>query len=338
MKTKTIFAVLLATACAFSFAACKKDSCTHVDKNDDGKCDACSAEFSDGDEMVSVSFLVETDLGAKVAGAAFDIFNNVDSYTLTTDDNGVAVAELKLGTYSIDYDFDTLPEAHFPDNFDLTVTENTTSVTLKIVDNTPNGSMEKPFFVNDSVTDITLEGGAEVYYVYRSVGIKTLEIENENVTVEYNGTTYAAEDGKVSFVMESKMGMNMVTLCIKNTSSAAISTKMSILSLLGTAIDNPIILTENTATANVTENGMVYYKWTATQSGELVVSSENPLNNISLSNMTTETYSETSNGAASISVMVNAGDEIIIIVATTSGDAQQIVFNTAVQNDADDAE
>lgn len=326
MKTKTIITMLLAAMLAFSFTACNgKNSCTHVDKDDNGKCDLCSEDFSDGDEVkpdptVTCTFTLVTDKNLPVANAEFELSNDTATYALKTNESGVVSQEIKLGTYSISYNFETLPAAHMPAEFEVTLTSSTTAITLLIEDNTPDGSFKHPFFINDSVTALELAGGAQVYYTYRAVGVKTVEIPSEHVTVEYNGTTYAAEDGKVSFNIQSQM-MSMVQLCVKNTSTEAVSTQISIVSAVGTAMDNPIILTEDTATASVPLDEMVYYKWVATQSGNLVVSSDNPYNNISLSNLTTGQASASTNGEDMTYVEVNVNDEIIIVVAALSGEA-----------------
>ena len=82
----------------------------------------------------------------------------------------------------------------------------------------------------------------------------------------------------------------MVKFCIKNTSSTTIETEIALLAPLG-SMSNPIVLAQATATASVPEDGGVYYAWTATKTGVLVVSSQNTKNNISLTNMNTNAVS-----------------------------------------------
>ena len=68
----------------------------------------------------------------------------------------------------------------------------------------------------------------------------------------------------------------------------------------------------------VPADGAVYYIWTATANGTLTVSSASNQNNVTLNNLTTMRYGESSNGAGTVTTTVNANDELQIVVSTVA--------------------
>ncbi|MBQ8229436.1 MAG: hypothetical protein IJZ32_01925 [Clostridia bacterium] len=324
MRSKKIFALICSAMLALSFTACGGEKkCAHVDKNDDGKCDVCSTDYSDGvDEQpvstVDCTFNVKTDNGLTASNVAFTLTSAKNEYSLVSNENGVISANIAFGKYDISYDYDTLPEYCTPDVFSIEIDEETTAVTLLLINNMPDGSANKPFFVSDDVTELSLEAGAEVYYVYRGAEIKTLIIENENLAVIYNDDTYSPESGIISVPLQTQIG-GMVKFCIKNTSSAVVETEFTLLSPLG-SMSNPIVMEQASATANIPENGGVYYQWTATKNGVLVVSSENSKNNISLINMNTNAVSAQTLGSAGEYLSVSANDVVLIAVSAINAE------------------
>lgn len=325
MRSKKIFALICSAMLALSFTACGGEKkCEHVDKDDDGKCDVCSTDYSDGVDTppvattVDCTFTVKTDNGLTASNVAFTLTSTANEYSLVSNENGVISANIAFGKYDISYDYDTLPEYCTPDLFSIEIDEDTTAVTLLLINNMPDGSVNKPFFVADDVTVLTLEAGAEVYYVYRGAEVKTLIIENENLAVLYNGETYSPNNGEISVPLQAQIG-GMVKFCIKNTSSTTVETEFALLSPLG-SMSNPIVLAQATATASVPEDGGVYYAWTATKTGVLVVSSQNTKNNISLTNMNTNAVSSQTFGSAGEYLSVSANDVVLIAVSSYEAD------------------
>ena len=75
-------------------------------------------------------------------------------------------------------------------------------------------------------------------------------------------------------------------------------------------------------TANVPQDDMIYYRWTATAAGKLTVTSPDPINNISLNNLANSKVTDFTNGAESVTLEVAEGDTITIVVSVIGGDKQ----------------
>ena len=293
--------------------------CTHRDVDDNGKCDSCGVDFEDGSEFdtpasATITFTLQLDNGELLNGVSFVISADSKEYAVTCDENGKATATIPTGSYSLSYDYDTLPSGCIPDKFSLTVTEDMTEVSLVIIDNNPNGTLAKPFFIAEDVTEISVAAGAELYFNYRGAATKHLTIANENIEVTYNGNTYTAVDGVVTVIIESSIG-EMTIFCVKNTSSEAIETSMSLLSPLG-SMDNPIVVEESSFTVAVSGGVAVNYLWTADKDGVLLVTSENELNNIALTNTVTNAVSSMTAGSKGEYIYVSAGDTVRITVSS----------------------
>ena len=96
---------------------------------------------------------------------------------------------------------------------------------------------------------------------------------------------------------------------------------VSLMSDPGT-MDNPMIIEVlgEAITAQVPQEGMVYYKWTATASGTLKVSSSDSINNISLNNITTSRVSDFTEGKEFETLAVSEGDIVTVVVSVIGGD------------------
>ena len=365
---KRIFALFLALTvilCSVALFACdKKDDVTcksHRDANDDGKCDSCSASFTDGDETKACdshkdadddkkcdscgadfddgeevvipankeyTFLIKLDNGDAIPGATFTLSANGSEITLTSGEDGKAKASLKAGVYAISYDFDTLPAGCFPDAFEVEITEYVTDVTLAVIDNNPDGSAQKPFFISEDVTSVSIEANSELYFNYRGAISRHVEIKNENISITYNGNTYTAVNGVVTVVLEPEMGQ-VTSFSIKNNSSEKIETLMELVSPLG-SMDNPIVLEESSVSVTVPAGEAIHYLWTADKDGVLLVSSQSVYNNIALTNTATNAVSALTAGSAGEYIAVSSGDAIRISVASTD-DKNQVTVDIALR-------
>lgn len=343
MNMKRILTLLLALSLVATLASCKKDkgnnqtpTCEgHVDANDDYLCDKCGENYDDGDEQpdavlpteVDVKFNVKLDNGEALSGVKFTITRGGVSVDLTSGADGIVSHKLAEGSYAISYDYDTLPEYCTPDVFGFKVTADTTAVDLVICDNTPDGTEAKPFPIQDNDTEISLEPGQSIYYVYRGTTVKTLTINEDGISVNYNGQTYVAESGVVSVQFVPEIGKATV-FSVSNTSNNAITTTMNIVAPLGSN-ENPIQLVDTYAIVSVSEESIIYYKWTADKDGVLVLRSLSEYNNISLTKVLENdvlVISQTLGDAAAY-LAINAGDEITIgVSAIGTADPIEIDF------------
>ena len=346
MNFKKILISLLALSIALAFASCKDKEedpvCAgHVDKNDDGKCDKCGEAYDDGAEEPEIvkeqcTFTVVDSEGNTISGAKFTVTFGSTAESLTSDANGKATASLYPGTYTVDFDYDSIPSGFQPSTLSVKVSATEKSFELIVVDNNPDGTSEKPYYISENETPLALSAGEEVFYVLRGSAGKKLVIENENVTVVFNGNTYEPIEGVIEIEITSNGEvMQMNTFSVKNNSASSVNVVINLVSPLG-SMDNPIVMTENTVTANAPIDGSVCYKWTASANGVVIVSSENERNNISLTNRTTNAVSALTEGdTGGVYMMVSEGDEVVIFVsamAAKNDDSAtvEIEFNAAL--------
>ena len=293
----------------------------HVDKDDDLKCDKCSADYDDGEEGTEIAkenctFTVVDSDGQKVAGAKFTLERGSVKETLTSDANGVASVALMATTYTVTFDYNSIPEGFQPSVYSVEVTADSTSFELLLVNNNPNGTAERPYYIVENETPIVLLADEEVYYNIRGGSGKTLSIECDEVIVTFNGTPYEPVDGVIEIYIESEVdAMNVFS--IKNTTTADLDIVIHLESPLG-SMDNPIEMTENTVKAEVYVGTSQWYKWTASASGVVLVGSSNPRNNISLINQKTNAVSDTTDGTLGEYMMVSEGDVVLVSVSAMS--------------------
>ena len=331
MKLKHILALLFSAAFVFSFSACKDNedsssstsSPTSIDSSDNG---------GGGDENAedNCTFTLSTDEGDVAANVKFTLTAGESTYNLTANANGVATAELPVGTYSIEYDDTTLPTGCIPDVFSVTVTDTAKAFTLLLIDNNPNGSANKPFVIMDDATEVYLNAGEEFYYRYRGERA-TLYVGSDSVSVVYNGTTYAPEDGKVTVEIAAADYTGTI-FSIKNTGTRSVETEIEIVFPLGST-NNPIEIEDISSPipVNVPKGGSMYYKWTATESGTLTVSTDNMLSHVSFYNSSTGVYANILSGVGTETLACTEGDVIIIEVSCNNPDqAANITFTLAI--------
>ena len=266
---------------------------------------------------------VKLDNGALLAGVKFILSCDQNEYELVSGEDGTVSAELVVGTYTVSYDYDSLPSGCYPDTDAVEVGETASELLLTVIDNNPDGSAEKPFYVVDDITALSIDAGVEVHYVYRGMAIRSLVIENSGVSVFYKGAEYRAENGKVSVMLTPQMG-EMIAFSIKNNTNARIDTEMSMVSPVG-SMENPFALEAGSAEASVPAGGAVYYEYVANANGILVLSSTSELNNISLTNMNTYAVTSFTEGAAGAYMPVSKGDTVVIAVSSTDGENAAVI-------------
>ena len=258
---------------------------------------------------------VKLDNGESLSGVKLTLKCGTSEYALETGANGTVETKLVLGKYTISYDYDTLPSGCAPDTFSVEITADTAEIRLIVVDNNPNGTFAKPFYIVEDVTPLEIDAGCEVYYIYRGAAMRYLTIENEGVVVKYHDEEFSAENGKVVVEITPSLG-EMSRFSVKNTTDAKLEISICMVAPKG-SMENPFDLEESSAQASVPVGGAVYYKYVADKNGVLMVSSRNTLNNISLSNLNSYAVTSATEGALSTYMYVSEGDEVLIEVSST---------------------
>lgn len=324
MNLKRFLTLLLALILVLSLASCKKCK-DHVDADDDYLCDNCGEHYDDGDEQPDdpnagivekdVTFTVKLDNGEILSYVSFTVSGKAGSFELVSGSDGTVKQTLAVGTYSVSFGDGSLPEFCTPDTFGFKVEEGTASVDIVIIDNTPDGSVEKPFFISENETSITLAPGQELFYNYRGSSPKYIIVNNEGAVVNFGGESYEAENGAVTLFVVPEIGKATV-FSIENNTDEEFTATLSLVAPLGSS-ENPIELTESSATVSVSEEETVYYKWVADKDGVIVLTSQSEHNSISLTKVLENdvlVISQTG-GRSAAYLVVSAGDEITVGVS-----------------------
>lgn len=294
--------------------------CTvHKDKNNDGKCDVCDAPYSD---KVKITVKILDENGVGVPGASVRAVAASGELPLgTTGENGSFVCEIKPATYTIC--IEDLPEYWYITNnyHDFDITSTTSSLVFTAINNTPDGSADKPFYAGDGVENSVIPAGAA--YLYYATGSSRYVIINApGVKLTYNGEDYTAdENGIIKVLLTAPDSIyERIYFTVTNTLDTENTVSITFESLPGT-YDNPYEAELDTATeATVAKEGMVYYKWTATAVGTLRVCSEDTNNMITL--RCGAVVTEASDGGAFVEINVGEGDTVIIEVASKDGSSE----------------
>lgn len=305
--------------------------CEHIDKNDDFLCDECGAEFDDGLEIITSTVTLEfkDEAGASMSGIKLTVKNSASTYALESGADGKATVTLPVGAYEIEYDYSTIPSGFQPDLSVLRVKEDTTSVAVTVVDNNPNGSLERPYLVADYDFAITVPAGEELYYSCRVADARKMKVEGESIVVVYGEEEY--EDGEEFIIINETTDVNfMAVFSVKNTSDADIETKILTVFDPGT-LENPFIAEGNEIAVHLEKGQIVYYKWTSTVDCLLIVSKSENKCGVSLSKIKIvddqeiPVYSETGeDGKERLDAFV--GEEIIIRISNESSDAIDVTL------------
>ena len=254
------------------------------------------------------------------------------------DENGQATVTLLTGAYTVTYE--NLPEGHLPDDNTLTVAEGTTDYALKVLNNIPNGTAEKPFSITAETTEVKIPAKTSYTYVMFNAMDRTIVIENTTLKVSYKSVEYAPdENGTVSVFLTNESPRDPGYFTLVNEGDAEVEATVNIVSTPGSMVNPHVIeaLNENVV-ATVPKSSIVYYKWTATQTGVLMLASATPNNYIAMSNLANSTVSYFTNGGDATYLNVTAGDEILISVASTKTDVDSTEITFALSEHAATAE
>lgn len=355
-----ITAGALTVTLALAITSCKKDPCEkngHVDSDKDFRCDECSIDMPcdhvDTDEdyacdlcgelvgeppvaEVKVSDFtinVKDESGAPVSGVIVMIFDGDGKMVVNskTSASGSYKGSLEVGSYYASFEIENVEGYIYIPATTITVKESGNVFNYVTIDNTPDGTVEHPFFLGEDVNDFTIPAST-VYYFNIKGELRTMSIESDAVKVVYGGETYLPEEGKVSLKVSGPDDPNdpPTLFTVENTSASDIDITINFLADPGTR-SNPYTAAkgESISSVPVFAERTVYYKWVADADCTVTVTSSTVGNRITLTNLTTYYVSDTTNGAAgdSVSIMnVLAGQEILIAISVTADAPTSVEF------------
>ena len=333
MKNIRLIAILLILLLSVTIlVACNKEQTGIIptDTTEEGNQVTTEAPTEAPTAKVNVTLTVKDQDGNPMAEAVLTILpenGEGESATLTANNEGTVTVSLPEGTYTVR--FDVLPEFVLGMDTTLTVTAGMEPVMLEVTDNTPNGTEDRPFVVTEDTLTVKIPADTTYHFTLFGANSRTLSYTHAGVTLLYNEGVYQPDgSGLVEVRMSTASPREPAFFALKNTDSAEAEVTVTLRSDPGD-MDNPIVIETlgEAMTARVPQDGMVYYKWTATATGTLTVTSADTVNNISINNLTTSQVSDFSAGDESVSLQVTAGDEITIVVSVLGGD-KQAEFNS----------
>lgn len=327
MKHIRLALLLLVALSVIALAACDKGNPADTTAQDTAAPTEAPTEAptQPAVEKVSVTLVIKDQDGNVMPEAVITLLpadEAGESATLTANEEGSITVSLPEGDYTVR--FDILPEYVLGIDAPLTVTAGMEPVVLEVTDNTPNGSTERPFVINEDTITLTVPAGVTYNFTLFGGYNRTLTVKDAGVEVIYKDETIAPDaNGEIAVRIVTDSPRDHAYFALTNKSGDTREITVTIVSDPGT-MENPIAIEAlgESITANVPQDGMVYYKWTATAAGTITVSSVDTINNICINNLTTSQVSDFSGGDESISLTVSAGDEITVVVSVIGGDKQ----------------
>jgi hypothetical protein len=314
----TLFMVLCLIFVAMSVVSCGGNTDTNTDTNSDTDT-SVDTSTDTGSAVVEKTYTItlKDQEGDIIKDAKISIVDkdNKEITTVTTDANGKATVTVSGECYA---DVTSLPEG-FLDVAGLTKLENE-NVEIEVQNNIPNGTMGRPFPVEDE-NQIELEANGIVYYIIYGGGRNFLVENAQGLVVTYgqDDPREADEENKISFKMPlTEASSRAVIVKFENKSTEKKTYTLKLFSDKG-ALDNPydLVLGENTK-VTVEKDAIAYYKWIADKDCMVVVNSETPNNSIYFYNTTKSVVSNSTAGSNSTYIYANAGDEIMVYVSSTA--------------------
>ena len=311
--------------------------CTeHKDEDENGICDVCkeiTVVIPAAPTEVTVEFTVKDHEGEIVPGVTVTFTekgkNDATPISATGDAAGKFTAKLIPATYKLtcDYNSDEIGY-YFLDTTELKVEATTTALDVVLVNNNPNGTEARPFPLSVGDNEVTLPAGEAYYFVvYRAVNL-IANIESAGIKVTYRGAEYLPDaDNKMSFSFLGTDTNSVENLKIENVTDAEISFSVNVNSKLGT-LGNPFVIESlgaEISKSGITSDDIIYFTYTATDTIKLVltVTSDSTYATMLCNSVQVTTIGEGSNV---ISMEVNAGDVVVIDLATSIEENATISF------------
>ena len=338
-----LLSLALLASCAIFMVSCGDDPCTeHTDADENGMCDVCNEAMINPETPteLTVAFTLKDQDGAVVPGVeicfaprgAVDAEGNVYA---TSGADGKCSAKLKTGTYrvSADYDVDEIGY-YFLDTTEIKVTKDTAALDILMTNNNPNGTERRPYPLSVGDNALTVPAGESVYYViYRAVNL-IANVTASGIKVEYKGAEYIPDqNNNITFSFTAADTNSVELIKITNTGASESGVDFAISSIPG-SLGNPFVITalgEEIAKSGVNKDSTVYFTYTSTVSGTLVLTVTSDNTHAAMQNGSYQ-VSTASEDSMVISLTVAVGDEVVIDIGTASDVAATISFNIALMS------
>ncbi len=329
MKKLSILAILLCLALCFSvvLTACDGGDGPDVDPGTDPGTDPGNDPDNKPEDTAYVITITDME-GNGIAGVSIQLCdaNNCRLIRNASDENGVIRAEDLPdpvgGVYKLQ--FIVVPEEYenmYPNDGTEYIYFEEGSRTLDVTLPYAIGSTpEVPFAVTDDES-YTVEAGKKVYFLLRGQYPAVLRGLNADCVALMGEDTLAIEDGVLEITPAiAEVGVTMTYFSIQNNGTTDVTVTSAIMVPLG-AMENPQIIAAEGGEATVSNNRAYYLSYTATAAGTLRITVTEESGEVTVNNLTSFVYGSASTEDV-IEVTVAAGDELQIIVDSTSEDAE----------------
>ena len=349
-KWKKFLSVWLATClllgALFAMSACGKSDETdesdsesqteaicvdHIDTDGDNKCEICGVTVV---EPVDYTINLKDEKGNAVVGVLISLLQEQETVvTSTTDDDGKISGEIVPGEYKVVMEGFADGWYSASNGAIIEITEEECTFDFVAIDNNPDGSEEKPFYLGDESIGKTFAAGATYNYFSRGVSSRYLVIENANAKVTYNGTEYLPENGVIRVSIAGTTDTNSTTpFTVTNTANTENMITVAFESLPGTQANPFEAKLDIPQTVTLPdEDGVVYYTWTATGNGIFMLHCESEGSNIMMYNTTSYVVTGYTDGGHSLYLSVSEGDVVSITVGRKAT-ASQLTFRFSLHS------
>lgn len=297
------------------------EPCSHEDVNNDKICDICRQSLEA--PKVDLTFTVKAEDGTGVGNVEFTLSQDGEvKHTLTTNAQGVATCQAEEGEYLVV--FNALPQNWYSNqNYStIIVTQSKKAFDFDAIDNTPDGTIEKPYPSENAETgelaSVTIPAGGVSYFSTKGTA-RYLVLDNAGLKVIYKNQEYLPDtDGKIRVLIESTEATAVTLFQIENTADSDILVTLAFETVPGTQENPHEAQLGNTYTEQVYPEESIYYEYTAEKDGVLMAYSDSEKNDIGLYNQTTYELANSTRGKKATYITVKEGDVIRISVSTTT--------------------
>ncbi len=188
------------------------------------------------------------------------------------------------------------------------------------------GTQSNPLTIlaDSATTEVTVGAGKEMYCEIPKATNLIMTIKDSDIYVMYNEEKYEPVDGVITLDISAPDSYTPAQFIIGNTSSADKTVTVELNAVAGTMMNPYEAVTGDVATDIEAGNEQgVYYTYTATESGTLTYKAIGATNGVSyditlynLNSYINRTLAEDANADGTVSVVVNAGDVVQIIIST----------------------
>ncbi len=351
MNTKKLLALLL---CVLMVTSVTMTACTgNDDPTTSGKPSATtqpSVPTTAGPADVIVEMNLINQYGKALEGKLnFTEKKTQEKTSVTFDANGKGSAILSEGEYSVEYE--ELPIYCQGVDYSVTITKTSTSITLNVSDNTPNGSEERPFPLLDENATFHFTANATYWFSIRAGEGRNISIENPNVEVSCPNEAGEQiiykpdENGVVKFHITAENPITVYYFTVSYKSDVEADIELLLQGDPGTFADPYKLESKDLGTPvtiMVAPNGTLYYKWTADRAGTLTLSVADAQMDIVGMTKTSEGGGTVDSGVTgkgedgtlrdSVTLTVEKGDSIVVRVSHDSEDVngKEVTFTLSI--------